>query len=169
MVLYFDLFDLENFRFGSQKLQQTPPSFTTNVDESVVFSYSTLHLIPASSSIAFRLLLAVSVPLVTFPVQELSEILPNDSIENLSPDIHRRNHLLGSRGTTTAAMVFVWAFRARASQDRGRPPCLRDPERMQEMAASEFEAADYVEIPVEPDRVNHNQIRKIGSRSLPGG
>ena len=30
--LYFDLFDLENFRFGSQKLQQPPPpSFTTNI------------------------------------------------------------------------------------------------------------------------------------------
>ena len=24
MVLHFDLFDLESFRFGSQKLQQTP-------------------------------------------------------------------------------------------------------------------------------------------------
>ena len=24
LILYFDLFDLENFRFGSQKLQQTP-------------------------------------------------------------------------------------------------------------------------------------------------
>ena len=42
LILYFELFDLENFRLGIQKLHLTPPPFLTTIDEEIVDKRSIL-------------------------------------------------------------------------------------------------------------------------------